>query len=270
MIPKIIHYIWVGGNPLPPLAEKCIESWKKYCPDYEIIKWDETNFNISTNQYCKEAYESKKFAFASDYIRLFALVNHGGVYMDTDVELVKPIDEFLKHQAFSGFESVKSIPTGIMACEKGFPLFRELLSEYSDRKFILQDGSFNTTTNVTYITEACLKKGLILNNHLQTIDGFTFYPSDYFCPKSFVTEKITITGNTCSIHHFYASWHSEKDRLKIKRKQRIYTIFGVNLFSKTIIIFFSVSGRIKEHGIINTFKYYHSKYKKNIRCRKFQ
>jgi mannosyltransferase OCH1-like enzyme len=263
MIPKIIHYVWVGGNLLPPLAEKCIESWKKYCPDYKIIKWDETNFDITSNQYCKEAHKSKKFAFVSDYIRLFALVNHGGVYMDTDVELIKPIDEFLKHQAFSGFENETYISTCVMACEKNFPFFRDLLTEYADRKFILTDGNMNLTSNVTYITETCLHKGLILNNCLQSIDGFTIYPGDYFCPKSYETGKLSITENTCSIHHYDASWLSEKEHLITKKKQKIYAVFGVNPFSKIIIIFLYISERIKEHGIINAFKYYYSRYGKS-------
>ena len=258
MIPKVIHYIWVGGKPLPPLAEKCIESWKKYCPDYEIIRWDETNFDISSNQYCKEAYESKKFAFVSDYVRLFALVNHGGVYMDTDVELVKPIDEFMKHQAFSGFESETIIPTGIMACEKDFPLFRELLLEYIDRKFILPDGSFNMTANVTYITKTCLKKGLMLNNHLQTVDGFTLYPNDVFCPKSFGTGKFEITENTHSIHYFAASWFSDIEKKYQMKIYRMYNKLGDNYFSKIIKLLLYFFMRVEEKGLFPTIKWYYN------------
>ena len=136
MIPKKIHYIWVGGNPLTPLAEKCIESWKKYCPDYEIVRWDESNFDVNQNQYCKEAYENKKWAFVSDYIRLKVLYEEGGIYMDTDVEVVKPLDKFLSNPAFSGFENDTMIPTGIIASEKNNPWVDKLLKKYDDKHFI--------------------------------------------------------------------------------------------------------------------------------------
>ena len=120
MIPKTIHYCWFGGNPLPKLAKKCIKSWKKYCPDFEIIEWNEANFDISSAPlYVRQAYEAKKWAFVTDYVRLYALTSYGGIYMDTDVEVIKPLDFFLNHDAFSGFESEKSIPTGIMASKKG-------------------------------------------------------------------------------------------------------------------------------------------------------
>ena len=105
MIPKIIHYCWFGGKPKPELAEKCIESWKKFCPDYEIVEWNEGNFNINSNLYVKQAYEAKKYAFVTDYVRLYALYTQGGIYMDTDVMVLKPLDEYLNHEAFSGFES---------------------------------------------------------------------------------------------------------------------------------------------------------------------
>lgn len=147
MIPKIIHYCWFGGNPLPPLVQKCIKSWKKYCPDYEIVRWDESNFDISGSPlYVKQAYDKKKWAFVSDYVRLWALVNYGGVYMDTDVEVIQPIDRFLRESAFSGFEATDRIPTGIMACEKDHPTFKEWLNEYGKKLFVLDDGSVNLET----------------------------------------------------------------------------------------------------------------------------
>ena len=127
MIPKVIHFCWFGGKPLPDIANKYIDTWKRHCPNYEIKQWDETNFDIASCAYTKEAYEAKKWAFISDYVRLYAMVNEGGIYMDTDVEVLKSLDVFLNHQAFSEFEDEVSIPTGIMGCEKGFPLFKELL-----------------------------------------------------------------------------------------------------------------------------------------------
>jgi len=214
MIPKNIHYVWLGGNPLTELGQKCFDSWKKFCPDYEIIRWDESNFNLEQNLYCKQAYEAKKYAFASDYIRLYALVNFGGIYMDTDVEVLKPLDNFLQHKAFSGFEDKTHIPTGIMGCEKAFSLFKELLEDYENRVFIKKTGEYNMTTNVTYITNKCLEKGLQLNNTLQEVDGFVLYPKDYFCPKNHNTKQIILTKHSVCIHHFDGSWHFAKDYIK--------------------------------------------------------
>lgn len=218
MIPKRIHYIWFGGSDLTDDARRCINSWHRYCPDYEIVRWDETNFDVNMTQYTREAYESKKWAFVSDYARLWVLVNQGGVYMDTDVELTKPIDFALKHRAFSGFESNRSISTGIMACEQGFPLFSDLLDDYVNRSFILDDGTLDVTTNVVAITNACLKRGLTLNNKYQQIEGFTVYPSDWFCAKSHDTGEILLTDNTCAIHHFSGSWLDSVEKSLVEQR----------------------------------------------------
>lgn len=208
-IPKVIHFVWFGGNPLTPLAEKCVASWKQYCPDYEIIRWDETNFDVTQNQYCQEAYESKKWAFVSDYVRLKVLVDHGGIYMDADVEVLRPLDRFLHEEAFSGFEDDKIVPTGIMASRPGHPFFKRLLEDYDTRHFLLPNGAYDTTPNTKYITDACLDSGLLLNGRKQTIGGFTLYPKDYFCPKSWHTGLIELTDNSYTIHHFSGSWHPE-------------------------------------------------------------
>lgn len=221
MIPKIIHYCWFGGNPLPESAQKYIESWKKYCPDYEIKEWNEANFDLSSNAYVREAYEAKKWAFITDYVRLYAMVTEGGIYMDTDVEVTKPLDEFLHLHAFSGFENEENIPTGIMACEKGFPLFEEMLRDYDNRHFKLEDGSYDITTNVVTITEICKKHGFVPNNRKQTFEGFTIFPKDWFCPLDYSNGKIIMTENTHTIHHFTGTWQDPYTR-RAKNVERYF------------------------------------------------
>ena len=207
MIPKIIHYCWFGRGEKPELAVKCIESWKKYLPEYEMKEWNEDNFDISQNQYVREAYENRKFAFVTDYVRLYAIYTEGGIYMDTDVEVVGSFDKFLHHHAFSGFETDGNVPTGMMAAEKGSVWAKELLDQYQDRVFVQSDGSFDMTTNTTVITNYMLRKGLILNNQYQDFPGLcTMYPADFFCPKDHRTGKIRCTKNTVCIHHFAGSW----------------------------------------------------------------
>lgn len=209
MIPKIIHYCWFGRGQKPELALKCIETWKQYCPDYQIKEWNEDNFNIDSNRYVREAYQSGKWAFVTDYVRLWALYNHGGVYMDTDVEVVKSLDPFMNHRAFSGFENETQIPTGIMACEPSFELFKELLDYYDSARFIMPDGTPDLTTNVVTITNQMKKHGLVPNNTFQILEGYAFYPNNVFCPdlnrlgdKKYMAESVTI-------HHFAGSWKSQ-------------------------------------------------------------
>lgn len=206
MIQKTIHFVWFGGNPYSDLTKRCIDSWRKYCPDFELRKWSEENFDINTCSYVKEAYKAKKWAFVSDYVRLYALVNEGGIYMDVDVEVVKSLDCFLTHEAFSGFENTTSVPTGIMGCQKGYPFFKELLNSYNDRHFILEDGSLDLTTNVVTITDACIRHGLRQDNSFQIVDGFALYPKSVFCPIEQQTGELKLSDDTVTIHHFSGSW----------------------------------------------------------------
>lgn len=214
MIPKVIHYCWFGRGQKPALAIKCINSWKKYCPDYEIKEWNEDNFDLSIYPYTQEAYAARKFAFVTDVVRLFVLYNYGGIYMDTDVEVIKPLDSLLGYDAVSGFESDTQIPTGLMACREKHPLFGELLCEYDDLHFIKPSGELDLTTNVVRITRTCSKYGFQPNNTLQVINGFTLLPKDYLCPKSYSDGKIRLTSNTLTIHHFSGSWLSRSARVK--------------------------------------------------------
>lgn len=211
MIPKVIHYCWFGRNPLPELAVKCINSWKKYLPEYEIKEWNEDNFDLDSFPYVREAYDNRKFAFVTDVVRLYALYTEGGIYMDTDVEVLKSLDPFLSHHAFSGFENDTMIPTGIMASEVGGKWAKDNLDYYEGKHFVKPDGTLDFTTNVETITAYMLKRGLQQNNTFQNFPSLiTFYPKDFFCPKSYEDGKIYLTENTVTIHHFAGSWQSEQ------------------------------------------------------------
>lgn len=219
-IPKIIHYCWFGGKAKPPLAEKCIASWKAFCPDYEIMEWNEENFDLSTAPlYVHQAYEAGRWAFVTDYVRLVALVKFGGVYMDTDVEVVKPLDPYLGHEAFAGFESDKGVQTGLLACTPGFPLFRAFLAHYDTARFLREDGTQDTTTNVEVLTRLCRERGLQMNDRYQVVEGLAVYPREYFCPVDFDTEKLKRTRKTVTIHWFSASWQTEEEREFIRQER---------------------------------------------------
>ena len=199
---------------MPGLAYKCFDSWTKYLPDYELRFWNEDNFNLDIVPYVKEAYVAKKFAFVSDYVRLFVLYQYGGIYMDTDVEIIKNLDDLLNYPAFSGFESEKDIPTGIMASEQFGEWAKEQLEYYKDRHFILPDGTYDLTTNCAIISRIMSANGFILKNSYQVYKNcMHIFPQDYFCPKS-RTGIITITENTYCIHHFTGSWQPKYLRIK--------------------------------------------------------
>ena len=219
-IPKKIHYIWLGGNPLPRITEKCISSWKKYCPDYEIIRWDESNLNIDCCEYCRQAYDAKKYAFASDVLRFEVLSKEGGIYLDTDVELLKPIDELLQNNCFMGFETQDKIAPGlILGSVSNCKTIEDIYELYKNDKFIKEDGSLNLTTICTRTTEYLLDKGLVLDNSKQVIDEVTIFPTEYFCPLSPITNKRNITENTYAIHWYYSSWYNKKAKIKKTMKK---------------------------------------------------
>ena len=208
-----------------------MQSWQKFCPDYLIVEWNEKNFNIKEcPQYVIDAYHRKKWAFVTDYVRLYAMYTCGGIYMDTDVEVVRPLEEFLTCKAFSGFESTRYVPTGIMASEKGVPIIYELLDYYTDKHFFNDDGSQDTTTNCVPITNIMLSHGLELNGKLQTVAEFTFYPSDYFCPFENETGVLRRTNNTAAIHWFNKSWLPQNIRLRSRITRVFHRIFGVDCF----------------------------------------
>lgn len=232
MIPKIIHYCWFGGKPLPELATRCITSWRKILPDYRIKEWNENNFDLDLFQYTREAYDLKKYAFVTDVVRLFVLQTEGGVYMDTDVEILKPIDLFLNNCAFSGFESDHSLPTGIMASVSNGQWISDLLKYYKNKSFFNSHGQPDLITNVVVISNMMKIKGFQLNNKYQIITNYVaFYPSEYFCPKSPANGTVFITENTVCIHHFAGSWVnpiSTVIRFKILISKILSSIIGQN------------------------------------------
>ena len=231
MRPKIIHYCWFGGNPKSKLIIQCMNSWKKYCPDYEIIEWNENNFDVNCCDYVREAYKSKKWAFVSDYCRFYILYHQGGVYLDTDVELIKNFSEM--ENTFVGFESEEAVNSGLIrAAEKGDTICKLMLESYHADHFCRQDGSLNTTTVCERETGILCQFGLKLNNQLQTVESTTVYPSDYFNPTDIKTRKVTITPRTVSIHHYAASWLDSKKKMKIMISSIIYRLFGVRFVQK--------------------------------------
>lgn len=214
MIPKVIHYCWFGRGEMPEMAVRCILSWKKYLPEYELRLWNEDTFETSSVPYVKEAYENRKFAFVTDYVRLYALHEFGGVYMDTDVEVLKSLDDLLHLPAFSGFESDTEIPTGIMASAQFGEWAAEQLNYYEEKHFVRSDGSLDLTTNVQIISGIMSANGFVLKNGYQVYKNcMHIFPKDYFCPKS-RSGIITLTPNTYCIHHFQGSWQPRHIKIK--------------------------------------------------------
>lgn len=223
MIPKVIHYCWFGGNPKPKLAKKCFRSWKKHCHGYEIVEWNESNYDISAAPlYVRQAYEMKKWAFVTDYVRLQVVYEHGGVYLDTDVELLKGLDDLLTNRAYFGFEDKANINTGVgFGSEKGLALLREMMDDYQNIPFLLEDGSFDKTTCPQRNTTAFLRHGLKQDGSRQVLeDGVLILPWDHLNPKVWQTGEIRLTENTRSIHHFSASWYSSEMLKKLNERRR--------------------------------------------------
>lgn len=209
IIPKKIHYCWFGGNEKSELVNYCIESWKKHLVGYEIIEWNESNFDINTNSYTKEAYEYKKYAFVSDYVRLYTMYTYGGIYLDTDVEVLKNLEEFLVYEGFTGYEDRYWAVTGTMGSVKGNEVIERLLDYYKDRHFIINEKP-SLITNTKIITNIFIKEyGLIPNGEEQFLSGVNFkiFPMDYFCAKNWKTKELYTSENTHTIHHFNSSWH---------------------------------------------------------------
>lgn len=243
MIPKIIHYCWFGHKPLPSLALKCIASWKKYLPDYEIKEWNEDNFDVNIIPYTQEAYAAGKYAFVSDYARCWILYKYGGIYFDTDVEMIRPIDDIIAAGGFMGYETDPQ-PSLVEACllggnetevssdlgfgvapglglgvAPGLGLVKKLLDYYEGAHFVNEPNMRDQITIVHITTHILLKNGLKLEPGIQWLDGVNIYPSEYFCPINVTTGRLHITSHTRTIHHYSGSWIHNKFSFKefIKR-----------------------------------------------------
>lgn len=209
MIPKIIHYCWFGGNSKPKLARKCLKSWKRHCRGYKIIEWNEQNYDLSkAPRYVRQAYAEKKWAFVTDYVRLQVIYEQGGIYLDTDVELRKKPDSLLNHQAFFGFESPIYVNTGVgFGAVPGCPILKEMMEDYQDIPFCLEDGSFDQTPCPARNTEVFLRHGLRQDGTMQTLDGdILILPQEYLSPIGWYPDHIELTKNNIAIHWFSASW----------------------------------------------------------------
>ena len=255
LIPKKIHYCWFGGNPLPDIAHKCMESWEKFCPDYEIIRWDESNCDLQINDFVRGAVEHKKWAFVSDYFRLKVIEEHGGIYLDIDVELLKPFDNLLELEGFMGFELSKfnCINSGLgFGATPHNKIIQKLRENYEQASFVKKDGSLDMTPCPERDTKVLVQLGLKQIDKNQLIDKFMFLSSDYFSPIGLMGQE-NFTENTYSIHHFNASWFDEyqKEQLEFSRNMRSKygNVLGY-LCYKTILPF----KIIRHYGIGYLFK----------------
>lgn len=216
MIPRVINYCWFGKQPLPKSVKECIKTWKKFCPDYQIKEWNETNFDVSCNQFVQSAYKEQNWAFVSDYARLKILYEYGGLYLDTDVEMLQPLEPIVKMGPYMGFEFgfdhlVDVNPGQGCACEPNMDFIKELLETYSDEsKFSNKDSIVKRTTTVL------ANAGLKLTNKFQQINGVNIYPTDYFGPMNYYTGQVRVTSNTVSFHHYSATWTTGLQKLILK------------------------------------------------------
>ena len=228
---KKIHYCWFGGAPFPEIVIKCMESWKRFCPDYEIIEWNESNFDVHCCKYVEQAYEAKKWAFVSDYCRFFVLYNYGGIYLDTDVELLKSLDGL--PQNFVGFENKSTCNSGLIrGATAGDDICGKMLNSYNNDTFVLEDGKLNLKTVCERETAILAQYGLSLDGTEQFILNTKIFPQEYFCPFNYLTGKTITTKNTYSIHHYSYSWRNSKESFRGKVYKILYKIFGEDFAEK--------------------------------------
>lgn len=217
MVPKIIHYCWFGRGEKPELAKKCIASWKKFCPDFEIREWNEDNCDYLTIPFMAEAYHAKKYAFVSDVMRLIALEKYGGVYFDTDVELIRDITPLMNDDGFIGFENDMYVASGLtIAAISHHPVIQAMIAEYRKNNFVNPDGSFNLIGCPHLNSDVMERFGLVRNGKEQIVAGIHVYPAEYFNPRDSATGKVTKSENTYSIHWYSMSWIPWYKQIRVK------------------------------------------------------
>lgn len=209
-IPKKIHYCWLSGDPFPELIERCIASWKRHLPDYEFILWDRQRFDIDQVPWVKEAFEAKKYAFAADYIRLYAVHHEGGIYLDADVEVFKRFDDLLDQPSFIGYETSGDLEPAVIGAHKGCAWIAECLRHYEGRHFVLPDGARDTTP-LPIVVEGRLSASGLMPDPAPVAGpvskpGVTFYPAEYFSPKDVHSKAVKSTHRTYAVHHFDGQW----------------------------------------------------------------
>ena len=232
MIPKVIHYCWFGRNSLPASAQKCIASWRKYLPDYKIKEWNEDNFDVNIIPYTQQAYEAKKYAFVSDYARFWVLYHYGGLYFDTDVEVIKSFDDIVDNGAFMGLEidgtkegSKIAINPGLgLGAEAGLPIYQEILKRFAKLDYYGKDGRRNNYTMIPMVTDLFLRNGLLANGQIQTLSSVTIYPQFFFNPYNDMTGELAVTSDSHSIHWYSATWMEPKSKWIGKIKKMIRRI----------------------------------------------
>ena len=230
MIPKIIHYCWFGRGELTPLAKKCIASWRKFFPDYEIKEWNENNFDVNSIPYIAQAYQAGKYAFVSDYARFWVLYKYGGVYFDTDVEVIRPMEDVLEKGPFMGFELLEekiALNPGLgMAAEQEMALYKIILDRYEEMSFLLDNGNLNPYTMIPMVTDLLKERGLQGNGTIEHIAGISLYPPEWFNPFDDLTGRLKITDNTRTIHWYAKSWMPEEKAWKTRLKRIIRRLLG--------------------------------------------
>lgn len=232
MIPKKIHYCWFGRGEKSKLTKKCISSWKQYCPDYEIIEWNEDNFNIDQHPYLRWCYDNQKWAFLSDFARLLIIKENGGIYFDTDVELIQKPDILLQYSAFFGFENNENIATGLgFGAEANHITVVAMIDLYMNLQRNA-DGSFPLIVCPALNTKALIPLGLCLNGERQNVKGAEILPVDFLNPYNDQTGVLTKTGNTISIHWYSKAWLDKKAVLRSQITKPFHRIFGVDCFRK--------------------------------------
>lgn len=265
----MIHYCWFGNTEIPSKDRRCIESWKKHCPDYEIKRWDETNYDITQNEYMRQAYEQKKWGFVPDYARLDIIYKYGGIYLDTDVEIIKSLDDLLKNKLYMGFEKGGYVNPGLgFGAERGNEFLYTLMHDIYDlRQFVMKDGRLDLTPSPILITRSLMDKGIEKNGKTQETEKIKIYAADRFCPEDHESGQMIISKNTYSIHHYHASWVPDEEKKALEIKKKLLKKYGkerTEKIYKPVYLCYRLKMHFKELGMIGTVRFMTDKIRGSI------